>query len=60
MQTNTTGKVSKYGVFSGPDFPVFGLNKEIDEVNLRIQFEYGKIWTRKNSALALFSHDQSG
>ena len=27
--TNTAWKVSKYGVFSGPYFPVFGLNKEI-------------------------------
>ena len=26
---DTAGKVSKYGVFSGPYFPVFGLNTEI-------------------------------
>ena len=25
--------MSKYGVFPGPHFPVFGLNKEIYEVN---------------------------
>ena len=30
-------KVSKYWVFSGPYFPVFGLNTEIYEVNFRIQ-----------------------
>ena len=29
-------KVSKYGVFSGPYFPVFGLNTKIYSVNLRI------------------------
>ena len=34
--------MSKYGVFSGPYFPVFGLNAEIYGVNLRIQSEYGK------------------
>ena len=41
-------KVSKYGVFSGPCFPVFGLDTEI-YWNLRIQSEYRKIRTRKNS-----------
>ena len=30
---NTAWKVSKYVVISGPYFPVFGLNTEIDEVN---------------------------
>ena len=30
------GKVSKYGVFSGPYFPVFGLNTKIYSINLRI------------------------
>ena len=30
---NTAWKVSKYGVFSGPYFPVFGLNTEIYGVN---------------------------
>ena len=29
LQTNTAGKVSKYGVISGLYFPVFGLNTEI-------------------------------
>ena len=30
----TVWKVFKYGVFSGPYFPVFGLNKEICAVNI--------------------------
>ena len=33
--------------FSGPYFPAFGLNTEIYEVNLHIQFECRKIRTRK-------------
>ena len=49
----TAWNVSKYEVFSGPYFPVFGLNTEICGVNLRIQFEYRKIRTRKNS---VFGH----
>ena len=48
--------MSKYGVFSGPYFPVFGLNAEIYGVNLRIQSEYRKIWTRNNSVFGHFSH----
>ena len=32
-------EVSKYGVISGPYFPVFGLTAEIYSVNLRIQSE---------------------
>ena len=55
---NTAWKVSYDGVFSGPYFPVFGLNMEIYSVNLRIQPEYGKIWTRKNSVLGHFSHSE--
>ena len=39
--------MTKYGVFSGPYFPVFGLNTEIYGVNLHIQSEYRKIRTRK-------------
>ena len=35
--TYTARKMSKYGVFSGPSFPVFGLNTEFYSVNLRIQ-----------------------
>ena len=40
-------------VFSGPYFPVLGLNTEMYGVNLRIQSEYRKIRTRKNS---VFGH----
>ena len=39
--------MSKYGVFSGPYFPVFGLYTE--------RFECGKIRTRKNSVFGHFS-----
>ena len=38
-----------------PYFPVFGLNTEIYEVNLRIQSEYRKIRTRNNSVFGHFS-----
>ena len=44
---STSWEVSKYRVFSGPYFPV---------VNLRIQSEYGKIRTRKNSVFRHLSH----
>ena len=37
--TNIARKVSKYGFFSGPHFPVFGQNMQIYGVNLRIQSE---------------------
>ena len=40
--------MSKYGIFSGPYFPAFGLI-----LSLRIQSECGKIRTRKNS---IFGH----
>ena len=47
--TFTARKVSKYGVFSGPYFPVFGLNTEIYSVNLRIRENTDqkklRIWT---------------
>ena len=39
LELLTAWKVSKYGVISGPCFPVFELNTEIYEVNLRIQSE---------------------
>ena len=51
-------KVSKYGVISGPYFPVFGLNTEIYFVNLRIQSEYRKIRTRNNSVFEHFSRSK--
>ena len=44
-------KVAKYGVFSGPYFPVIGLNTEIYGVN---QFEYRKIRNRKTPYLDTF------
>ena len=40
---------------SGHYFPIFGLNTEIYGVNLRVQSEYGKIRTRKNSIFGHFS-----
>ena len=50
----TAWKASKYGVFSGPYFPVCGLNTEIYGVYLRVQSEYRKIRTRKNQFLDTF------
>ena len=47
-------KVSKYGVLSGPYFPVFRLNTEIYRINLRIQSEYMKMHTRKTPHLDIF------
>ena len=44
---NTAWKVSKYGVLSGPYFPVFSLNTKIYSVSLRIQSKYRKIRARK-------------
>ena len=46
--------MSKYGVFSGPYFPVFGLNTDIYSVNLCSQSKNGKIRTRKNSVFGHF------
>ena len=51
----TAWKGSKYKVFSGPHFPVFGLNTDIYRVNLCIESEYRKIRTRKNSVYGHFS-----
>ena len=45
----------KYGVVSGPYFPVFGLNSERYEVSLRIQSKCGKIPIRNNSVFGQFS-----
>ena len=50
----TAWKVSKYGLFSGPYFLVFGLNTEIFGVSLRIQSEYRKMRTRNNFVLGHF------
>ena len=38
--TLTAWIVSEYGVIPGPYFPVFELNTEIYNINLRIQSEY--------------------
>ena len=48
-------KVSKYGVNSGPYFPLFGLSIEIYGVNLRIQPKCRNIRTRNNSVFGYFS-----
>ena len=53
------GKVSKYGVFSGPYFPAFGLNTERYFVSLLIQSECGKIRTRNNSVFGHFSSNDT-
>ena len=50
--------MSKYGVFSGPYFPVFRLNMDIYGVNLRIQSEYRKTWTIKNFVFGHFSRSE--
>ena len=47
--------MSKYGVISGPDFPVFRRNTQIYFVNLRIQSEHRKMWTWNNSVFENFS-----
>ena len=51
----TAWKFAKFGVFSGPYFPVF----LYCGVNIRIQFEYRKIYTRKNSVFGHFSRSDS-
>ena len=40
--------------FCGPYFPAFRLNMETYSVNLRIQCECGKIWSRKTPNKDLF------
>ena len=40
--------------FSGPYFPVFGMNTKIYGINLRIQSKYGKIRTRETPYLDTF------
>ena len=52
----TAWDMSKYGVISGPYFPVFRLNTENYGVSLRIQSEYRKILTRNNSVFGHFLH----
>ena len=55
-ESTTAQKVSKYEVFSGQYFPILELNAKVDSVNLRIQSNYGKTRTRKNSIFEHFSH----
>ena len=47
VYSSTASKLSKYGLFSGPYFPAFGLNTERYSVSLRIQSECGKMRTEK-------------
>ena len=54
----TVWNVSKYRVFPGLYFPVFGLNTE-RYLSLRIQSECWKIRTRKNSIFGHFLHSYS-
>ena len=53
--TLTAWKLSKYGVFSGPYFPAFGLNTERYSISLCIQSKCGKIRTSKNPVFGHFS-----
>ena len=43
----TAWKVSKFGVFSGPYFPVFGLNTKINSINIR-KSPYS-VWKQENT-----------
>ena len=52
-------EVPKYGAFSGPYFPAFGLNTERYSVSLRIPSKCGKIRTRRNSVFRYFSCSES-
>ena len=52
----TARKVSKYGDFSVPYFPVFGLSTGIYYVKLRIQSKYREIRTRRNPYFDHFLH----
>ena len=51
---NTAWKVWKYEVFSGPNFPVFGVNTEIYGVSLCFQSKCRKLRIRKNSVFGRF------
>ena len=43
-----------HGYFSGPYFPLFGLNMEICYINLRVQSEYRKYGQEKTPYLGVF------
>ena len=51
---NTVWKASKYGVFSGPYFPIFLLNTERFS-----ECQWEKIWNRKNSVFGHFLRSKS-
>ena len=51
---HSTWKVYKFWASSGPCFLVFRLNTDIYVINLRIQFEYGKIRTGQTPNLETF------
>ena len=51
--------MSKYVVFSRPDFPAFGLNTERNSIPLRIQSKCRKLRTRKNSVFGHCSRSDS-
>ena len=49
----------QFGVYTGPYFPILGLNAEIYKVNLCIQPEFWMILekTRENPEFEYFSHN---
>ena len=49
----------KYGVFSGPYFPAFGLNTVRYSASLHLQSKCRKIRTRKNFVIGHFSRSNS-
>ena len=59
-RSDSTQKASNFGVFSGPYFPVFGLNTKIFRLNLRVQSEYGKIQAEENSNFGHSNFSRSG
>ena len=50
-------KVSQYGDFFGPHFPLFGLNTELYSVNPRTKCKCEKIITTKKSVFGHFLRD---
>ena len=52
-------KIVRIWSFSGPYFPVFGLNTEIYSVNLRIQSECGKEKLQKRTLYATCYLDET-
>ena len=59
MARDTAWKMSTYGVFFYPYFPVFGLNTEIYCINIGIQSKYGKLQTRINFVFGHFSRSEN-